>query len=211
MPRRITFASIAPFVLALATSVSAQNNASGDTYTYSCSPAAGDLINNIHTCRKAEISDGESFHLSAGLATVIDARGLALERSEWRLTEGVRMSFETAELSADSALLVFDADGEIARFELAGLPAEFSDTIPDRDAVIQATAQRIAYDADSDSFSMLDGVRFNGLDGDGIDACTFTYWLGEKRFVVGTTECESLITLTPPSAEGPPEPSNAGP
>jgi LPS export ABC transporter protein LptC len=181
----------------------AQDEPAGQTFSKQCFPETGDLINNVYTCKDAVITDNESFRLTTGLATVNDKRGLQFADSEWLLTEGLRLDFETAVLVAESARFVFDGDGMLRSFDLVGTPAEFSDFVEGLAAPVRVRAQRILYDQEASTLAMTGEVEF--LDDSNEDnvghACELTYWLEEKRYVIGNEQCASMLSLRPTAAE----------
>lgn len=188
----------------LATGVAAQEEPpTGQTYTYECSSSSGNLQTNEHTCRDAVITDRGSFRLTAGLATVVDERRMTFEQSEWRLTEGVRLEFETAVMTADSAVFIFDAAGMLQSFDMTGMPAELADYVATQSTPVRVRASRIVYDRESGTLKMPGQVEFvdDGDKGNSANACDLTYWLEEKTYEIGNPQCGARLSLAPPPAK----------
>lgn len=196
-------APTAALVLALAAgSAIAQDDPAG-RITKTCSRETGDLITYEHTCRDAVITDNESFRVEAGFISVKDERGLVFERIEWSLTEGVRIEFETAVMVAESASLVWGADGVLRSFDLVGSPTEFTDIIDGRANPIRVMAPRIVFDRESGTLKSPGAFQFleDGADGNKGGGCDLTYWLEEKRWEIGSPACLSELSLAPTAAE----------
>ena len=174
-----------------------------ETYTYGCSTTFGDLRTHEHTCRDAVITDRGSFRLTAGLATVVDERRMTFEQSEWRLTEGVRLEFETAVMMADSAVFSFDAAGMLQSFDMIGMPAELSDYLPGQVLPVRVRAPRIVYDRESGVLKMPGQVEFldDGEESNKANACDLTYWLEDKTYQLGNSQCGAHLSLAPPPAK----------
>ena len=164
-----------------------------------CAGETGDLITNVYTCANATVTDNESFRLTFGFGTVSDERGLVFEQIEWRLTEGVRLEFETAVMVAESASLIWDGDGMLRSFDLVGTPTEFSDIIEGRTNPIRVTAPRIVYDGEAGTLKVPGAFEFqeDGKDGTWGRGCGLTYWLEEKRYETAPLECPSVLSLAP--------------
>lgn len=201
--RRPAPAPTAALVLALAAGSALAQDAPASRITKLCYPETGNLITNEHTCKDAVITDNETFRLTAGLIAVSDERGLVFERIEWNLTEGVRIEFETAVMVAETASLVWDADGELRSFDLVGTPTEFSDVIDGRANPIRVIAPRIVFDRGSGTLKSPGAFEFleDGPDGNKGGGCDLTYWLEEKRWVIGNSECPGELSLAPTATE----------
>lgn len=202
--RRRAGPALAPaLALALATgSALAQDDAPGRT-TKLCSSETGYLVTNEYTCKDAVITDNESFRVEAGLATVTDERRLVFEQIEWRLTDGVRVEFETAIMVAESASFIWDGEGMLRSFDLVGNPAEFSDVIDGRTNPLRIIARRIVYDRETGTLKMPGPVQLleDGEAGNKAGGCDLTYWLDPPRYVLGNPECPSELSLAPAAAE----------
>ena len=203
--RRPAPAPAAALVLALAAGSALSQDAPAPTgrITKLCYPESGNLVTNEYTCKDAVITDNESFRVTAGLIAVKDERGLVFERIEWSLTEGVRIEFETAVMVAETASLVWDADGVLRSFDLAGTPTEFSDIIDGRANPIRVIAPRIVFDREAGTLKSPGTFEFleDGPDGNKGGGCDLTYWLEEKRWVIGNPECPGELSLAPTASE----------
>lgn len=201
--RRASSSTAPALVLALvAGSAIAQDDATGRT-TNLCYPGTGNLVTNEYTCKDAVITDNETFRITAGLAVVKDQRGMVFEQVEWRLTEGVRLEFETAVMVAESASMIWDGDGVLRSFDLVGTPSEFSDIIEGRTNPVRVTAPRIVYDREAGTLKMPGTFELleDGAEGNWGSGCDLTYWLAEKRWLMGTPRCPSVLSLAPTEAK----------
>jgi LPS export ABC transporter protein LptC len=204
-------------VLAIALLVGAavaQENSAGETYTFNCAPWTGNIETNKSTCQNLSITELDSFRLTATRATVNEGIvPTTIARTEWRLTEGVRLDFRTAVLTAESAVFRFDDSAMLQSFEMDGTPAELSDFIEGRATPIQLRAERIVYDQESGALAMPGQVEFlkNGADGDSARGCDLTYWLESKTYEFGNLVCPATVSLAPPAAEDSSEQSPAEP
>jgi LPS export ABC transporter protein LptC len=211
--RRAGPALVPALSLALATgSALAQDDTPG-RITKLCYPEEGRLLTNEYTCKDAVITDNESFRVTAGLISVTDERGLVFDQIEWRLTEGVRIELETAVMVAETATMVWDGDGMLRSFDLVGTPTEFSDIIDGRSNPIRVMAPRMVFSRESGTLKSPGAFQFleDGEDGSKGSGCDLTYWLEEKRWVIGNSACPSELSLAPTAAEDPGEEPPAEP
>jgi LPS export ABC transporter protein LptC len=182
----------------------AQENPAGETYTFNCAPWTGNIETDKSTCQNLSITDQDSFRLTATRATVNEGIvPTTIAQTEWRLTEGVRLDFRTAVLTAESAVFRFDDAAMLQSFEMDGAPAELSDFIEGRPTPIQLRAERIVYDLESGALAMPGQVEMlkNGADGDSARGCDLTYWLESKTYEFGNLVCPATVSLSPPAAE----------
>ena len=197
-------------VALLAGAAIAQDDPPGETYTFECFPWTGDFVTDQHVCEDAIFTRGESFRLTAGRATANDgSRPTTIQRSQWHLTDGVQLQFETAVMSAESAEFSYDADGELESFDMAGAPVELSDYIEGRPAPVRIRGSRIVYSLESGTLKMPGRVELveDGNEDIGAYGCDLTYWFVEKRYQLGNRnqlgneQCGGRISLTPVEAE----------
>lgn len=187
----------------------AQDEPAGETYIVDCGAYTGLLRTNTGICRELSITDRGAFRLTAGLLTVLEEEGSGfdpgewLERGELQLTEGVRLEFETAVLTADSALFVFDANRMLQSFDMVGMPAELSDFIDGASMPFRVSAQRIVYDRESGTLKMPGEFQFldDDTEGNAGSACDLNYRLEDKTFDIGNPQCGFSLSLSPLSTE----------
>jgi LPS export ABC transporter protein LptC len=178
----------------------AQEEPAGETYQIACAQWAGDFVTDQHVCTDIAITDRGSFRLTAGSATVNSASvPQRVEQSEWRLTETVRLEFETAVLVAEAAAFSFDDEGLLASFDMSGSPSELSDYIDGRALPVRVRAQRIVYDRQSGVLKMPGTVEIleDGENGSGAKGCDLTYRLDTKAYTFGNRACAATLSLAP--------------
>ena len=89
----------------LAASVAGQEPVQDD-YEAACESLSGNARSDETVCIGVNISDGMN-DISAGLAAT---NKFDFDSSRWRLSESVRLAFNTTEILADEALFEFEAD-----------------------------------------------------------------------------------------------------
>lgn len=168
-----------------------QNGPDERTFDYVCAGGlTGDLRDDQYVCRGASITDGVTT-MSADSAST---KRLDFDRSEWQLSGDVLVAVDSAELHADSAVFVFEAD-ELVSFALSGAPAVVTDFIEESGTPLRGSARDILYAAENSTLKLDGDVRFE-VGEDGIDTCGLTYHLEEKSF--GTDDCGVRATLRRP-------------
>ena len=122
-----------------------------------------------------------------------------------------RKGWTSAELlrspSRLGAPLVRGADGVLRSFDLVGMPTEFSDIIDGRENPIRVIAPRIVFDGEAGTLKAPGAFEFleDGADGSKAGGCDLTYWLEEKRWVIGSPACLGELSLAPTADEDPVE------
>ena len=191
------YALIARTVCALGLFAACANGQEAQTggYEASCESASGNARSDETICVGVRISDGTNV-ISAGLAAT---NKYDFDGSLWRLTDNVRLAFETTEILADEALFEFEAN-ELVLSELSGNPVKMSDYIAERDTEVSGTAQSISYDSRNGTVRLL-GQATLVLGANEYMGCDWIYDLNDKSFSAGTTEdCSGvLLRLTPPA------------
>jgi LPS export ABC transporter protein LptC len=185
-----------------------------ETYGFEYFRCTGDLGTDQYVCENLVITRGASFRLTAGQATVNDGSlPTTMQLTEWHLTDGVQLQFETAVMNAETAEFSYDADGELESFDMAGAPVELSDFIEGRPAPVRVRGSRIVYSVESGTLKMPGQVELveDGNDKNGAYGCDLTYWFVEKRVQLGSAQCGGRISLAPveagnPGAETPADP-----
>jgi len=175
-----------------------------ETYGFEYSQCTGDLVTDQHVCENLVITRGASFRLTAAQATVNDGSlPTTMQLTQWHLTGGVQLQFETAVMKADSAEFSYGADGELESFDMVGAPAELSDFIEGRPAPVRIRGSRIVYSLESGTLKLPGQVEFveDGNSDTGASVCNVTYWFVEKRVQLGNAQCGGRISLAPVEAE----------
>jgi lipopolysaccharide export system protein LptA len=181
--------------LLLATAVTGARAQDDIVFDYACPGGFSGTIGTEYRCVDARLSDG-STTITAGTA---ETRSLDFDQSEWRLTGGIQVSFDTASLRAESAVFVFEADA-ILSFELVGSPASLTD-VTDEGANVSGEAGYISYDGASETFELRGGdeslrgdasVRF-AFGPDDITTCALTY--NRREHSLSTPKCETNMTI----------------
>ena len=161
-----------------------------------CLESSGNARSGERVCVDVSISDGTN-EITAGLATTSK---FDFDDSLWRLSDGVRLAFDTTEILAGEAEFTFEQD-ELVLAELSGEPVVMSDYIEERDTRVSGTAQSISYN------SRTGEVRLKGqatlIVGDNeVMACDLAYNLKEKTYEAGTaSDCAGVTLRLPPPEE----------
>ena len=167
----------------------AQQNDSPRTFTLGCAPLELDLRSNQSVCTNVQISDGV-LDISANLGTTSET---GFEDSEWRLTEDIRIAFETTVLTADSAVFRF-RNNELVFVELSGSPVELSDVI--ENASVVGTAERITLDNLAGTAEMIGQARLARGANEYL-GCDLVYNLNEKTLDSGSENCRVQLRIFP--------------
>jgi len=188
----------------LAVSVAGQEPVQDD-YEWTCESLSGNARSDETVCIGVHISDGMN-DISAGLAAT---NRFDFDSSRWRLSETVRLAFDTTELLADEALFEFEAD-ELVLGELSGNPVVMSDHIEERDIPVSGTAESLEYDSRSSTLRLIGRATLTIGDNEFM-GCDLIYNFGDKTYNSGSTDdCDGVIVrLAPPEEledpEGQPE------
>jgi lipopolysaccharide transport protein LptA len=183
----------------LAVSVAGQESEQA-SYEVACVTWFGNARSDENTCVGAEISDGTN-EISAGLAATNE---LDFDGSLWRLSENVRLAFDTTEIVADDALFEFEHD-ELVRAELNGSPVVMTDYIEEEGTTVRGTAGSVSYDNRSGTFRLVGQVTLRVGENEFM-GCDWIYNFNDKSFRAGTTDdCDGVtILLAPPEANDDP-------
>lgn len=183
-----------PLALVLVATCAFGQEAARQGYEASCESASGNARSDETICVGVRISDGTNI-ISAGLAAT---NKYDFDGSLWRLTEDVRLAFDTTEILADEALFEFEAN-ELVLGELSGNPVVMSDYIAERETEVSGTAESISFDSRNGTVRLL-GQATLVLGANEYMGCDWIYDLNDKTFNAGTTEdCSGvLLRLAPP-------------
>ncbi len=145
-------------------------------------------------CVGVKISDGIN-EISAGLAAT---NKFDFDGSLWRLSDDVRLGFETTEILADDALFEFEAD-ELVLGELTGTPVMMSDFIAEENKAVSGTAQSISYNSRTSTLRLI-GQATLVIGENEFIGCDWIYNFSDKSYQAGTSDdCEGVtIVLAPP-------------
>jgi len=197
--------SLALAVLASrAPALAQQGETSARTFTYGCETLALDLRNNRSVCSMVQISDG-TIEISADTGTASETN---FESSEWEFTGHVRIAFETATLSADSAVFRFAANA-LVMGELSGRPVELRDYIAEQDTTVTGTAEKIVYDNRDGTARMSGQARLTRGENEYLGCDMIVYNLNEKTLdLSGSPDCRvQLRILSREERSGTPDPA----
>ena len=158
-------------------------------------------------CVGVKISDGTN-DISAGLAATNE---FDFDGALWRLSDDVRLRFDTTEILADDALFEFEAD-ELVLGELNGSPVIMSDYIEEEDKAVSGTAESISYNSRSGTLRLI-GQATLVIGENEFIGCDWIYNFNDKSYRAGTTDdCEGVtIVLAPPEESEDPESQNETP
>lgn len=159
-----------------------------------CESLSGNARSDEKVCVGFAFSDGAN-ELSAGLAAT---NANDFDGSLWRLSQQVRLAFNTTEILAEEALFEFEAD-EVVFGELSGNPVVMSDYIEEREASVSGTAQSISYDRRNGTVR-LTGQATLRIGENEVMGCEWIYSLTDKTYQTGEAEeCNEgiRILLTP--------------
>lgn len=144
---------------------------------------------NLITLRGPQITQGD-LRIAADEAV---ATGIEFQaKSEWKLHGNVRITLDSAVVSADSAVFSFD-DKQLSRGELAG-HASFEQTQPNGKDPARGGAGKIVYDYRgrvlrllTDAWIQSDRIQATG--------CDVVYNLTTKSVSSGSSDCPDLFQI----------------
>jgi len=170
------------------------------TYEAACESLSGNARSDETVCVGVKISDGTN-DISAGLAAT---NKFDFDGSLWRLSENVRLAFDTTEILANEALFEFEND-ELVHAELNGSPVVMSDYIEEEDKTVTGMAGSVSYDNRSGTLRLLGEVTLTVGDNE-FRGCDWIYNFNDKSYGAGTTDdCDGVtIILAPPEASDDP-------
>jgi lipopolysaccharide transport protein LptA len=161
-----------------------------------------ELQSNRSVCRGIAISDGE-VELTADEGAASETN---FDDSEWQLSGGVRISFESAVILADQATFRFQ-NNELVIADVTGSPVSLEDFIAEDNVEVRATAERIAYDR-RDGTARLEGEATLRRGADEFVGFDLIYNFNEKSMQSGSSACGVRMRVSPrqdSSAADPPE------
>jgi lipopolysaccharide transport protein LptA len=161
-----------------------------------------DRKTNLISLRRPRITQG-TLHIEAdeALATGIDFD----EKSEWRFVGNVRINVDAAVIEANSAVFTFDGD-QLARGELEGSPASFSDTDAERQQPVRGGADKLIYDYTAGTLRLSSNAWVT-KDQYEIQGCDLIYDFTDERVSSGSADCRELFrirVLPQPDKDAPP-------
>lgn len=121
--------------------------------------------------------------------------------SEWQFTGNVRITIDAALIEADSAKFRF-GEGALAVAELAGDPALFTDTNPERRETARGGAHLLVYDYAAQTLRLAEGAWLS-VGRNEIRGCDLIYDFAEGQVMSGSSACGERfsITIVPPADE----------
>jgi lipopolysaccharide transport protein LptA len=117
----------------------------------------------------------------------------AHQRSEWRFKGHVRIVVESALLEADTAVFTFEKE-QLARGELDGNPASFTDRDPTRQKPVSGGARKLYYDYTARTLRMSENAYIN-KDQYEIQGCDLIYDFTDERVTSGSADCGELFRI----------------
>jgi lipopolysaccharide transport protein LptA len=148
-----------------------------------------DSKTNLVDLRAPVIKQGDmSIVADEALATSTDFEA----ESEWRLKGHVRITIDSAVITADSAVFTLDAK-QLARGELIGR-ATFEDARTDGKPPVRGGASKVVYDYATRTLRLTENAWIHK---DQIEAqgCDLVYNLNDDRFTSGSTGCADLFRI----------------
>lgn len=182
--------------LSLLTAAAVGQERAQESYEANCESLSGNARSDETVCVGVTISDGMN-DISAGLAATNE---FDFDGSLWRLTENVRLAFDTTEVIANEALFEFEAD-ELVRAELNGSPVVMSDYIEEENKMIRGVAGSVSYDSRNGTLRLLGQVTLTVGENE-FRGCDWIYNFNDKSYRAGTTDdCDGVtIVLAPTEA-----------
>jgi lipopolysaccharide transport protein LptA len=117
------------------------------------------------------------------LATGIDFEA----QSEWRFTGNVRITIETTELEAASAVFTFKQK-RLSSGELEGTPVSFRDIDEARQTTVSGEARKMSYDNVARTLRLTDTARMQ-KDNVEFQGCDLIYDFAAERVTSGSADC----------------------
>ena len=183
--------------LIISCGAAAQDAAKSLPITLVADSSSFDRDSNLIHFKGLRITQGDlSIQASEALAT-----GLDFEGSEWRLTGDVRIVVDSVVLESDTAVFTFDGH-ELAKGELQGMPASFTDLNPSREERARGGANKLSYDYSQRTLRMTDDAWLNKGQNE-IVGCDLIYDFGKQGFASGSSDCGEpfRIRILPPPEE----------
>jgi lipopolysaccharide transport protein LptA len=134
------------------------------------------------------------------LATGIDFEA----QSEWRFTGSVRITIETTELKADSAVFTFKQK-RLSSGELEGMPVSFTDIDEARQTTVNGEARKMSYDNIARTLRLTDTARMQ-KDNVEFQGCDLIYDFAAERVTSGSADCADRFRVRVLRAEQPSSP-----
>lgn len=172
------------------TALAAQNNGEPQELLLDSASLTLDRATNLIHLRSPRISQGNlAITADEALATGIEFD----QKSEWRFIGNVRISVDTAVIEARSAVFTFDQE-QLARGELEGTPATFTDEDPARAKPIRGGANKFSYDYLARTLRLSDNAWVH-KDQYEIQGCDLIYDFAAERVTSGSADCAELFRI----------------
>lgn len=187
--------------LSVALAVEAQEQREPEALVFAAESLTLDRQTNLIQSVKPRISQGNlRIEADEALATGIEFEA----QSEWRFTGHVRIAVGTATIEADSAVFIFEQE-RLARGELEGTPASFSDFDEARQTTIRGRARKLSYDTVAGTLRLTDNAWVQ-RDRVEMQGCDLIYDFTAERVTSGSADCADLfrVRVLPDSDEGSP-------
>ena len=172
------------------TALAAQNNGEPQELLLDSASLTLDRATNLIHLRSPRISQGNlAITADEALATGIEFD----QKSEWRFIGNVRISVDTAVIEARSAVFTFDQE-QLARGELEGTPATFTDEDPARAKPIRGGANKFSSDYLARTLRLSDNAWVH-KDQYEIQGCDLIYDFAAERVTSGSADCAELFRI----------------
>jgi lipopolysaccharide transport protein LptA len=152
-----------------------------------------------------QITQG-NLHIEAddALATGIDFNA----KSEWTFTKNVRITIDTTEIEAESAVFTFEQK-RLSRGELTGTPVSFTEVDAVRQTTVTGEAQQMTYDSIRKTFRLTGTARMQ-KDNVEFQGCDLIYDSAAERVTSGSADCADRFRVRvlrddQPSSPDPPQ------
>ena len=122
------------------------------------------------------------------------ATGLDFDDADWRFTGNVRISIESAKISADVAELRF-VKHQLLSAALRGQPARFADVAQETGMPITGRANLFEYDTRNGTIRMTDEA-FISEGPNEITGCDLIYDLGRETVTATSSDCGQPVRMT---------------
>jgi lipopolysaccharide transport protein LptA len=177
-------------------SVAQESSRNRQELVFESGPLTFNSQTKVFEIEAPRIRQGDLFvSADAAVATSIDFESA----SEWRFQGNVRIESGAAVIGADSAVFTFTEE-QLSRGEIAGSPATFTHTVPERPKPTTGTADSISYDHDAGTLRM-SGNALLRREQNEIQSCDLIYNLMTEGFSSGNSDCGFRLVRVAPESD----------
>jgi len=201
VPSPLSNLRISALALAVGFAAGAQNDEAGEELLLDSESLSFDGKANLFELHAPTITQGNlRIQADDALATSIDFNA----RSEWRFTGNVRITIDTAEIEASSAVFTFEQK-RLSRGELEGTPVSFTEVDATRQTRVNGYAQKMSYDYVARTLRLVDSARIQ-KDNVEMQGCDLNYDFMAERVTSGSADCADLFRVRVLRDDQPPSP-----